>query len=99
MTIRRRIYLALGFLGALHASVLLASFFAPYDPEVQDRELPFTPPTRLHFVDVRGRFHLRPFIFACELFHFAFLCVNRRPGWRSRRRTWQIEAPSSGWAD
>src|SRR6516225_4605522 len=65
MTIRRRIYLALGFLGALHASVLLASFFAPYDPEVQDRELPFAPPTRLHFVDERGRFHLRPFIYAC----------------------------------
>ena len=65
MTGRHRIYLGLGFLGALHASVLLASFLAPYDPEVQDRELPFTPPTRLHFVDVRGRFHLRPFIYAC----------------------------------
>jgi len=65
MTSRQRIYLALAFLGALHASVLFASFLAPYEAEAQDRELPFTPPTRPHFVDALGRFHLRPFIYAC----------------------------------
>src|SRR6516164_11065299 len=65
MTSRHRVYLALGFLGAIHATVLFASFLAPYDAEAQDRELPFAPPTRLHFVDSHGQFHLRPFIFAC----------------------------------
>src|SRR6516162_3653439 len=65
MTSRQKICFGLAFLGALHASVLCASFLAPYDAESQDRELPFTPPTRLHFVDARGRFHLRPFIYAC----------------------------------
>ena len=65
MTSRQRICLALAFLGALHASVLFASFLAPYDAEAQDRQFPFTPPTRPHFVDTRGRFHLRPFIYAC----------------------------------
>jgi peptide/nickel transport system permease protein len=65
MTSRQRIYLALAFLGVLHASVVLASFVAPYEAEAQDRELPFTSPTRPHFVDSLGRFHLRPFIYAC----------------------------------
>ncbi len=65
MTSRHRIYVALAFLGALHAAVLVASFLAPYDAEVQNRQLPFAPPTRPHFVDAAGRFHLRPFIYAC----------------------------------
>jgi peptide/nickel transport system permease protein len=65
MTTRQKIYLSLTFLGALHVSVLLASFLAPYEAEVQARDLPFTPPTRVHFVDARGRVHLRPFIYAC----------------------------------
>jgi peptide/nickel transport system permease protein len=65
MTSRQRIYLTLAFLGAVHASVLLASFLGPYQAEAQARELPFTPPTWPHFVDTRGRLHLRPFIYAC----------------------------------
>ena len=65
MTSRQRTYLALAFIGAVHASVLSASFLAPYEAEAQNRELPFTPPTRPHFVDTRGRFHLRPFIYGC----------------------------------
>lgn len=65
MTSRRRIYVALVFLGAVHASVLLASFLAPYDAEFQDREHPFAPPTRLHWVDAAGRVYLRPFVYAC----------------------------------
>jgi peptide/nickel transport system permease protein len=55
--------LALGGLLALHALVLLAGFFAPYDPAAQAREFPFAPPTRLHFVDANGAFHLRPFVY------------------------------------
>ncbi len=48
----------------LHVLVLLAGFAAPYDPAEQARALPFAPPSRLHFVDTDGGFHLRPFVYA-----------------------------------
>ena len=48
----------------LHAVVVFAGFVAPADPASQNRDLPFVPPSRLHFVDARGDFHLRPFIYA-----------------------------------
>jgi peptide/nickel transport system permease protein len=51
-----------GFAG-LHWAVLFAGFFAPYAPTRQDRELPYAPPTRLHFKDSAG-LHLRPFVYA-----------------------------------
>ena len=50
-------------LAGLHLVLLFAGFFAPYDPTTQDRELPYAPPTRLHFKDGSG-FHLRPFVYA-----------------------------------
>lgn len=50
-------------LAAMHAGILLAGFFAPYDPEMQNRSLPFAPPSRVHFVDESG-FHFRPFVYA-----------------------------------
>ncbi len=53
-------------LAILHLIVILAGFIAPYGPSVQDRELPYAPPTRLHFVDASG-FHLRPFVYASAL--------------------------------
>lgn len=53
-----------GVLVALHLLVLLAGFAAPYDPVEQARTLPFAPPSRLHLVDVDGRWHLRPFVYA-----------------------------------
>ena len=46
----------------VHVIVVGASFFAPYDPSVQNRDLPFAPPMRIHFADSQGRFHLRPFV-------------------------------------
>jgi peptide/nickel transport system permease protein len=53
-------------LAILHLIVILAGFIAPYGPRVQNRELPYAPPTRLHFVDASG-FHLRPFVYASAL--------------------------------
>jgi peptide/nickel transport system permease protein len=50
-------------LAGLHLALLFAGFFAPYDPITQDRELPYAPPTRLHFKDSSG-LHLRPFVYA-----------------------------------
>ena len=50
---------------ALHLILLFAGFLAPYDPAAQDRELPYAPPTRLHFRDAAG-WHLRPFVYALD---------------------------------
>ena len=54
---------ALAFLLGLHLIILFAGFFAPYDAASQNREFPYAPPTRLHFVDVRGDPHFRPFVY------------------------------------
>lgn len=53
-------------LAILHLMVIFAGFIAPYDPGVQNRELPYAAPTRLHFFDASG-FHLRPFVYASVL--------------------------------
>ena len=47
----------------LHAIVFVAGFVAPYDPIRQDRDRPYAPPTKVHFVDVSGKAHLRPFVY------------------------------------
>jgi peptide/nickel transport system permease protein len=47
----------------LHLAIFLAGFVAPQDPAAQNRDLPFVPPTRIHFLDAGGRMHLRPFIY------------------------------------
>jgi len=60
----KRLGLIASVLASLHLLVLLAGFVAPYDPVEQTRTLPFAPPAHLHFVDSRGQFHLRPFVYA-----------------------------------
>jgi peptide/nickel transport system permease protein len=60
---KRKIIVALAFLVSLHLAILLAGFIAPQDPAAQNRDFPFVPPTRIHFVDARGHFHLHPFIY------------------------------------
>jgi peptide/nickel transport system permease protein len=41
----------------------LADFAAPYPFAAQQRDFAFVPPTRVHWVDHRGDFHLRPFAY------------------------------------
>ena len=60
---RTRIRFLIFLLAALHAVVLFAGFFAPYDAKEQVRNLPYAPPTRLRFSGATG-FHLRPFVYA-----------------------------------
>jgi peptide/nickel transport system permease protein len=55
------------FLGVLHAIVISAGFFAPYDPTEQDRKSPYLPPMRLHFVDAQRHFHVRAFAYSLKL--------------------------------
>lgn len=51
----------------LHGIVACAGFFAPYDSVEQNRNNPYVPPMRLHFVDAQGHFHVRPFVYAVKL--------------------------------
>src|SRR5260221_14453151 len=60
---RKKIWVAATFLVLLHAVIVFAGFVTPYDPVSQNRELPFVPPTRPHFIDAQGHLHLRPFIY------------------------------------
>ena len=59
----RKIAFWLAVLVTLHLIIFAADFIAPYDPAQQDRNRPFAPPMRIHFVDTAGRFHLRPFAY------------------------------------
>ncbi len=47
---------------ALHSIVIFAGFVAPYDGSSQNRDLPYAPPTHLHFVDSSNHFSVRPFV-------------------------------------
>ncbi|HKE88447.1 MAG TPA: ABC transporter permease [Vicinamibacterales bacterium] len=60
----KRAVTVVSVLVGLHLLILLAGFVAPYDPTTQVRTLPFAPPSRIHFVDAAGIFHLRPFVYA-----------------------------------
>ncbi len=59
----RNVRTSLSLLGILYASVLLAGLIAPYAPTEQNRDMPFAPPTRLHFAEATGKLHLRPFVY------------------------------------
>jgi peptide/nickel transport system permease protein len=63
MTAKRKIYGAAGLLFVLHLAIILAGFVTPCDPTFQNRDFPFAPPTRIHFLDSAGHVHLRPFIY------------------------------------
>lgn len=66
MTRRRKLAGIAACLAALHLVVLFAGFFAPYDPTLQDRDRPFAPPTRIHFIDARGGLHAWPFVYLLQ---------------------------------
>jgi peptide/nickel transport system permease protein len=61
--ISKKLIIAVTVLLLLQSAIVFAGFVAPYDPAAQNRDLPLVPPTRIHFVDVRGHWHLRPFIY------------------------------------
>ena len=64
----------------MHAVILFAGFFSPYDPTVRIATLPFVPPTRLHFSGcVSGHFHLRPFIRAWDLPALSVFTSTKNP--------------------
>jgi peptide/nickel transport system permease protein len=64
---RLRLTLWLVALAALHMMIAGAGFLAPYDPAEQDRENPYSPPTRIHLIDEHGRIHSRPFFYGTRV--------------------------------
>jgi len=63
VTSRKAVDPALLLIALSHGVILFAGFFAPYAADTQNRELSFAPPTALHFWDLQGHFHFRPFIY------------------------------------
>lgn len=51
----------------LYTFMLFAEFVAPYALDFSDRTLFYAPPVGVHLVDARGRWHLRPFVYAYRL--------------------------------
>ena len=56
----------LAALCALHLAVLFAGFLSPNDPVRQNRDLPFAPPTPIHFAAFRGIRVSSPFVCAID---------------------------------
>src|SRR5205823_4394734 len=63
MLSRRKMFIIVTAFAAAHCGILFAGFFAPYTPATQHREYAYAAPTKLHFVDVAGHVHIRPFVY------------------------------------
>ncbi|MGA8555185.1 MAG: ABC transporter permease [Candidatus Acidiferrales bacterium] len=63
MRARVKLGVAIALLASIHGMILFAGFFAPEGPITQHRDMPYAPPTPIHFIDSSGNFHLRPFFF------------------------------------
>ncbi|MDI6807956.1 MAG: ABC transporter permease [Candidatus Eisenbacteria bacterium] len=73
-----------GILIVLYLSAIFAPFIAPYSMEAQNRTLFYNPPTRIHFVDKEGKFHIRPFVYQYYL---------SDPGWTKYSEDKRITFP------
>jgi peptide/nickel transport system permease protein len=52
---------------ALAIVAIFADFFSPYSLEGVDLQQTFIAPSKIHFIDSQGQFHLRPFVYAQEV--------------------------------
>lgn len=62
MKVKRKVIVVLLAIAAMHLISLGAGFISPYDFAQQNRDLLYAPPSRLHFFDTNGRWHLRPVV-------------------------------------
>lgn len=67
LVLRRSPPCAILALLVLHGIIAAAGFVAPYSVDAQNRELPFAPPARIHFMDTHHGIHLRPFLYRSVL--------------------------------
>ncbi len=62
--VRNRMAMTGGIILVLfYGLAICANFVAPYSMEDQNRLLYYCPPTKPHFIDAEGKFHLRPFVY------------------------------------
>ncbi len=54
----------LAVLGALYFGAIFCDFLSPYGPDEDHPGFIQAPPSRIHFVDPTGAFHLRPFVYS-----------------------------------
>ena len=59
----RRGLIAVIVLFFLYLSVIFSGFISPYHYRSEKRILSYAPPSKIHFFDLEGDFHLRPFIY------------------------------------
>jgi peptide/nickel transport system permease protein len=53
----------LGILCVLYLGCVFADFISPYHYDNESRGNAYNPPTRIHFRDAEGAFHIRPFVY------------------------------------
>lgn len=53
----------------LYFFALFADFISPYHYSREERMLSYAPPTRLHFIDSKGRLHLIPFVYKYNYYY------------------------------
>ncbi|MCW5968807.1 MAG: ABC transporter permease [Blastocatellales bacterium] len=63
----RRLRFGVFVLGAFALAALAADFLAPYDPAMQDREHFHAPPATLYWMDQKGGWSWRPYIYRSRL--------------------------------
>lgn len=59
--------IGVGAIALLYFAAIFAEFLAPYEYREQTRNEPLAPQTSIHFFDVEGNFHARPFIYSRRL--------------------------------
>jgi peptide/nickel transport system permease protein len=59
--------LSLGVLALLYLGAIFSGFIAPQQLTSYDSRYTNCPPTRVHFIDPQGRFHLRPFVYGIAM--------------------------------
>lgn len=50
----------------LYTGAIFCEFIAPYHPNNNNTQDVLRPPSRIHFIDSKGRFHIQPFIYGLE---------------------------------
>lgn len=60
-------FLSLHILFILYLLAIFADFISPYPYDIQHRDTPYHPPTKIHFFDKDGHFHLRPFVYGYKM--------------------------------
>lgn len=76
----------------LYSGALLASFLSPVAPSDLQKELIFHPPTKIHFFDNNGDFHLRPFVY-----NYTLVDKDKRTYQEDKSKTYPIFFFKKSW--